>query len=74
MREYKLGSFPNIKGNKKRTIRPKTRGFGYQVLGFGAGGRGPLFVTATGDCVSTCGAYKMHTFNIPGTFCVSSIS
>ena len=40
MRDYKLGSFPNVKGNKKRTTKPKTRGFGYQVLGFGAGGDG----------------------------------
>ena len=71
MREHKLGSFSNVKGNKKRTTRPKTRGFGYQVLGFGAGGRGPLFVTATGGCVTTDGNYKVHTFNSPGTFCES---
>jgi hypothetical protein len=32
---------------------------------------GPLFVTATGGCVTTCGDYKIHTFLSPNTFCVS---
>jgi hypothetical protein len=31
------------------------------------------FITATGGCISYCGDYKIHTFNSPGTFCVSSI-
>jgi hypothetical protein len=31
----------------------------------------PLFVTATGGCVATCGNYKIHSFTGPGTFCVS---
>jgi hypothetical protein len=31
----------------------------------------PLFVTATGGTVTTCGNYKIHTFTGPGTFCVS---
>ena len=29
------------------------------------------FITATGGCISTCGDFKIHTFNSPGTFCVS---
>jgi len=32
---------------------------------------GPLFVTATGGSVTTCGDFKIHTFTGPGTFCVS---
>jgi hypothetical protein len=34
---------------------------------------GPSFITATGGCISYCGDYKIHTFNSPGTFCVSQI-
>jgi len=70
MRDYKLGTFPE-KGSRKRSIRPKIKGFGYQMLGFGAGGVAPAFVTATGGCITTSGSYKIHTFNSPGTFCVS---
>ena len=32
---------------------------------------GPLFVTATGGTITTCGDYKYHKFTSPGTFCVS---
>ena len=46
--------------------------FGYNVLGFGAGG-GAKFIAATGGCVAESGNYKVHTFNSPGTFCVSCI-
>ena len=38
MRDYKLGTFPESKGSKERSNRPKIKGFGYQVLGFGSGG------------------------------------
>ena len=31
----------------------------------------PLFVTATGGTITTCGNFKIHTFTGPGTFCVS---
>ena len=31
----------------------------------------PLYVTATGGTVTTCGDFKIHTFTGPGTFCVS---
>ena len=40
MKEFKLGPTVTIKKNKKSS-RPKTRGFGYQVLGFGSGGGAP---------------------------------
>ena len=30
------------------------------------------FVTASGGSVSTSGNFKIHVFNSPGTFCVSS--
>jgi hypothetical protein len=36
--------------------------------------RGQSFITATGGCITTCGNYKMHTFNSPATFCVSALS
>jgi len=51
---------------------PKTKSFGYQVLGFGSGGAAAAFVTATGgNATLTCGCYKTHVFTSPGTFCVS---
>ena len=31
----------------------------------------PLFVTATGGTIKTCGNFKTHIFTGPGTFCVS---
>jgi hypothetical protein len=31
----------------------------------------PLFVTATGGTIKTCGNFKTHIFTSPGTFCVS---
>jgi hypothetical protein len=31
----------------------------------------PLFVTATGGTILTCGDYKTHVFTSPGTFTVS---
>ena len=31
----------------------------------------PLYVTATGGTIITCGDYKIHTFTSPGTFCVT---
>ena len=54
MKEFKLEPTVTIKKNKKSS-RPKTRGFGYQVLGFGSGGCvgvvaiGVSVVTFTGD-------------------------
>ena len=48
--------------------------FGYQVLGFGAGGAGENFVTASGGTESTSGDYKIHTFTGPGTFAVSQVA
>ena len=36
MKEFKLE--PIIIKKNKKSNRPKTRGFGYQVLGFGSGG------------------------------------
>ena len=32
---------------------------------------GPLFVAATGGCITTCGNFKMHTFLTPATFTVT---
>jgi len=51
----------------------KTKGFGYQVLGFGAGGGGAQFIEASGGTITTVDTdYKVHTFTGPGTFCVSA--
>ena len=33
----------------------------------------PLFVTATGGTITTCGDFKIHTFTGPGTFTVCSV-
>jgi hypothetical protein len=32
----------------------------------------PLYISATGGTITTCGNYKIHTFTGPGTFTVSS--
>ena len=63
----KLTSSKNTKNIQKR----KGKSFGYQVLGFGAGGSVAAFVTATGGTVTESGDFKIHTFTGPGTFCVS---
>ena len=54
--------------NKKNNLR--TKSFGYQVLGFGAGGSVSPFITATGGTITTSGNDKIHTFTSPGTFTV----
>ena len=56
-------------GKNTKNIKPR-RGkmFGYQVLGFGAGGVAPLFITATGGTVVTVGDFKVHRFNGNGCF------
>jgi len=63
-------------GKSSRNIQSKkTKGFGYQVLGFGSGGAAGAYVTATGGtpCAgATCGDYKIHTFTGDGTLCVSA--
>ena len=56
--------------NKKKLTRGKM--FGYQVLGFGAGGGGPQFVAATGGTITTSGNFKIHRFTGPGTFEVTA--
>jgi len=35
---------------------------------------GSAFLQASGGCVTTCGNFKIHTFNGPGTFSVSKVS
>ena len=34
----------------------------------------PTFITATGGTITTCGNFKIHTFNSPGTFTVSCLA
>jgi hypothetical protein len=66
----KLTSSKNTKNIQAR----KGKSFGYQVLGFGAGG-GPIFeyIVATGGTIATSGDYKIHTFTGPGTFTVCAV-
>ena len=52
----------------------RTKSFGYQVLGFGAGGEPIKFISATGGTVTEDGDDKIHKFTGPGTFCVSAVS
>jgi hypothetical protein len=61
----KLTSGKNTKNIKNR----KGKSFGYQVLGFGAGG-GAAFapLVATGGTITESGDFKIHTFTGPGTF------
>ena len=50
-------------------IQPRRgKSFGYQVLGFGAGGAGFTAITATGGTITEDGDFKVHTFTGPGTF------
>jgi len=60
-------------GKNSRNIQSKkTKGFGYQVLGFGAGAGGFVAMTATGGTITEDGDYKIHTFTSPGTFEVTA--
>ena len=34
----------------------------------------PPYIDATGGCITTSGNFKIHTFNAPGTFCVSRVA
>ena len=44
MKEYKIDQLSNsIKGSKNKSSRPKIKGFGYQVLGFGSGGEKAIY-------------------------------
>ena len=65
----KLTSGKNTKNIQNR----KGKSFGYQVLGFGAGGSGTTFLTATGGTITEVGDFKLHTFTGPGTFTVCAV-
>ena len=62
----KLTSSKNTKNIQTR----KGKSFGYQVLGFGAGGGVNPFITATGGTIATSGNFKTHIFTGPGSFVV----
>ena len=55
----------------KNTQRRKSKSFGYQILGFGGGSIPPIFTSATGGSITTCGDYKIHTFTGGGCFVVT---
>ena len=46
----------------KNTQTRKGKSFGYQVLGFGAGGGSENFLCASGGTITESGDYKIHTF------------
>ena len=63
-------------GKNSRNIQSKrTKGFGYQVLGFGAGGAAASnYIEATGGATTiTDGDYKIHVFTGDATLCVSNV-
>ena len=62
----KLTSSKNTKNIKNR----RGKSFGYQVLGFGAGGvvAPSDYIVATGGTPSQSGDYEIRTFTGPGTF------
>mgnify|MGYP003649930456 CR=1 FL=1 len=62
-------------GKNTKNIQPrKGKSFGYQVLGFGAGGSSDAFIVACGGTVTEDGNFKIHTFTGPGTFTVASLA
>ena len=73
MRDLKNNLTPGK--NSKNIQSKKTKGFGYQVLGFGAGGERVItpWIIATGGTITTVDTnYKVHTFTGDGTFSVSN--
>jgi len=48
-----------------------TKGWIVTDSGLQSDAPGPLFVAATGGCITTCGNYKMHTFLSPNTLIVT---
>ena len=64
----KLTSSKNTKNIQPR----RGKSFGYQVLGFGAGGASSPFIEAIGGTVTESGDFKIHTFTGNGTFCVTN--
>lgn len=65
----KLTSSKNTKNIQNR----KGKSFGYQVLGFGAGGGGFAGIEATGGTITEDGDFKVHTFTGPGTFEITNM-
>jgi hypothetical protein len=66
--EKKLTSSKNSTNIQPR----KTKSFGYQVLGFGAGGS-VSYNVATGGTITTDGDFKVHKFTGPGTFEITEL-
>jgi len=50
-----------------------TKGWIVTDSGLASDAPGPKYIAATGGCITTCGNYKIHTFNSPGTLCVSCL-
>ena len=53
----------SILPSKKQSNRPKTKSFGYQILGFGGGAPTFEFLQATGGSVSYDGNFKIHNMS-----------
>jgi hypothetical protein len=76
MRDHKIDLLKNTEGKNLKNKKPgKGKSFGYQILGFGAGGAGASnYIEATGGAtVITDGDFKIHVFTGDATFCVSNV-
>ena len=60
--------------NSSNIQNRRSKSFGYQVLGFGAGGGGASFICATGGTITTSGDCKIHTFTGNATFTVNEVA
>ena len=60
--------------NSSNIQNRRSKSFGYQVLGFGAGGGGASFICATGGTITTSGNCKIHTFTGDATFTVNAVA
>tara|TARA_R100001244_G_scaffold57942_1_gene49000 strand:+ start:84 stop:974 length:891 start_codon:yes stop_codon:yes gene_type:complete len=58
--------------NTKNIQQLRSKSFGYQVLGFGAGGS-VSYNVATGGTITTDGDFKVHKFTGPGTFEITEL-
>ena len=60
--------------NTKNTQSRRGKSFGYQVLGFGAGGASIPFPVATGGTIVDNGDYRTHIFTGSDTFAVTNVA
>ena len=70
-KEFSIGHVDSLIKKNKQT-RPKIKGFGYRVLGFGgSAAAGANFISASGGTDTTDGNTKIHTYNSSANFVVN---